>query len=348
MNFHTLGKSQFYKNKINDVGINNNNFFVFIYMKYILVTGGAGFIGSNLCKYLLRDSEIFVYCLDNLITGSLKNIEELLLNKNFYFAKYDITTDTILQDLAFGKIDEIYHLACIASPPKYKKYSIETLTTSFQGTKNVLDVARKYGAKFLFTSTSEVYGDPLIHPQPEEYFGNVNTLGERSCYDEGKRVGESLIYEYRRLFHVDAKIVRIFNTYGPFMDIDDGRVITNFIKQIREAKPIVIYGDGKQTRSFCYIDDMIDGLYRMMNSSELGPINIGNPYCEFTLNELVKLFENISERRVEVTYIDPTENDPKQRKPVIEKAKNLLGWQPKVGLEDGLKNTINYFSKSHN
>ena len=313
-------------------------------MKYILVTGGAGFLGSNLCKYLLRDPETFVYCLDNLITGSLKNIEELLVNKNFYFAKYDITTDTILQDLSFGKVDEIYHLACIASPPKYKKYSIETLVTSFQGTKNVLDMARKYGAKFLFTSTSEVYGDPLIHPQPEEYFGNVNTVGERSCYDEGKRVGESLIYEYRRLFDVDAKIVRIFNTYGPFMDIDDGRVITNFIKQIKEDKPIVIYGDGTQTRSFCYVDDMIDGLYKMMNSSELGPINIGNPYCEFTLNELVKVFENISEKPVEVTYVDATENDPKQRKPVIEKAKKLLGWQPKVGLEDGLKNTINYFN----
>lgn len=312
-------------------------------MKHILVTGGAGFIGSNLCKFLLQDPENIVYCIDNLITGNTDNLTDIIENKNFYFAKYDITSDSVVKDLNYANIDEIYHLACIASPPKYKKYSIETLLTSFQGTKNMLDLAVKYNAKLLFTSTSEVYGDPLVHPQPEEYFGNVNTVGERSCYDEGKRVAESLIYEYRRLFNLDAKIVRIFNTYGPFMDIDDGRVITNFIKQIRENNSVIIYGDGLQTRSFCYIDDMVDGLYKLMNSSELGPINIGNPYCEFTLNELVKLFEFISGKKLDVLYIDSTENDPKQRKPVIEKAKKLLGWEPKVGLEDGLKNTIHYF-----
>jgi UDP-glucuronate decarboxylase len=313
-------------------------------MKHILITGGAGFIGSNLCKFLLKDPENIVYCIDNLITGNKENLADIIDNKNFYFAKFDISSSNAISQLDYTKIDEIYHLACIASPPKYKKYSIETLTTSFQGTKNMLELAKKCQAKLLFTSTSEVYGDPLVHPQPEEYFGNVNTVGERSCYDEGKRVAESLIYEYRRLYNVDAKIVRIFNTYGPFMDIDDGRVITNFIKQIQKNEPVVIYGDGSQTRSFCYIDDMIDGLYKLMNSSQLGPINIGNPYCEFTLNELINVFENILERKIEVTYIDATENDPKQRKPIIEKAKNLLGWDPKVTLEDGLKNTISYFS----
>ena len=313
-------------------------------MKHILITGGAGFIGSNLCKFLLKDPENIVYCIDNLITGNKENLADIIDNKNFYFAKFDISSSNAISQLDYTKIDEIYHLACIASPPKYKKYSIETLTTSFQGTKNMLELAKKCQAKLLFTSTSEVYGDPLVHPQPEEYFGNVNTVGERSCYDEGKRVAESLIYEYRRLYNVDAKIVRIFNTYGPFMDIDDGRVITNFIKQIQKNEPVVIYGDGSQTRSFCYIDDMIDGLYKLMNSSQLGPINIGNPYCEFTLNKLINVFENILERKIEVTYIDATENDPKQRKPIIEKAKNLLGWDPKVTLEDGLKNTISYFS----
>lgn len=313
-------------------------------MKYILVTGGAGFIGSNLCKFLLKDPENIVYCVDNLITGNKKNLADIIDNKNFYFEKFDITSSTASSDLNYTSLDEIYHLACIASPPKYKKYSIETLVTSFQGTKNMLELARLSKARLLFTSTSEVYGDPLVHPQSEEYFGNVNTVGERSCYDEGKRVAESLIYEYRRLFNVDAKIVRIFNTYGPFMDIDDGRVITNFIKQIEKNEPLVIYGDGTQTRSFCYIDDMVDGLYKLMNSSHLGPINIGNPYCEFTLNELITVFENILQKNLEVTYIDSTENDPKQRKPNIEKAKNLLGWNPTTGLEDGLKKTMFYFS----
>jgi UDP-glucuronate decarboxylase len=313
-------------------------------MKYILITGGAGFIGSNLCKHLLKDPNNYVICIDNLVTGSKKNLEEIMSNSNFYFAQYDITNKDALNELAFLHIDEIYHLACIASPPKYKQYSIETLTTSFQGTKNMLELVRKYNSKILFTSTSEVYGDPLIHPQPEEYFGNVNTVGERSCYDEGKRVAESLIYEYRRLYNVDAKIVRIFNTYGPFMDIDDGRVITNFIKQIQQDEPLVIYGDGTQTRSFCYIDDMINGLCKMMNSSELGPINIGNPYCEFTLNDLVKVFENVTNKKLSVNYISSTENDPKQRKPVIEKAKTLLGWEPVVGLENGISKTISYFT----
>jgi UDP-glucuronate decarboxylase len=312
----------------------------------ILVTGGAGFLGTNLCKKLLQDERNQVICIDNLVTGRIKNIVEFAGNVRYRFIKQDITDPTFstsFTEILPEKVDEIYHLACIASPPKYKEYSIETLMTSFVGTKNVLDLAKRYNAKVLFTSTSEVYGDPLVHPQPEEYFGNVNTFGERSCYDEGKRVAESLIYEYIRKFELDIKIVRIFNTYGPYMDIDDGRVITNFIKQIIANKPLVIYGDGTQGRSFCYVDDMINGLYLMMNSFETGPINIGNPYNEFTLNELVSQFEEILGRELEVSYIDATENDPKQRKPVIEKAKYLLEWEPSVTLKEGLHKTMKYF-----
>jgi UDP-glucuronate decarboxylase len=312
----------------------------------ILVTGGAGFLGINLCKKLLQDERNKVICIDNLVTGRIKNIVEFAGNVRYRFIKQDITDPTFntsFAEMLPEKVHEIYHLACIASPPKYKEYSIETLMTSFVGTKNVLDLAKIYKAKVLFTSTSEVYGDPLVHPQPEEYFGNVNTFGERSCYDEGKRVAESLIYEYIRKFGLDIKIVRIFNTYGPYMDIDDGRVITNFIKQILAGKPLVIYGDGTQGRSFCYVDDMINGLYLMMNSFETGPINIGNPYNEFTLNELVAQFEEMLGRELEVSYIDATENDPKQRKPVIEKAQYLLEWKPVVELAEGLKKTMTYF-----
>lgn len=338
-------------------------------MKNILVTGGAGFLGRNLCEKLLQDSNNKIICIDNLVTGSEKNIEEFMANPNFEFIFHDITspllnifctntntnTNTLsnfipYKDKSFPvgvfkseKIDEIYHLACIASPPKYKEFSLETLNTSFNGTQNVLELARAHGAKVLFTSTSEVYGDPLVHPQPEEYFGNVNTVGERSCYDEGKRVAESLIYEYRRKFNMDIKIVRIFNTYGPYMDIDDGRVITNFIKQIMANQPFIIYGDGTQSRSFCYVSDLIDGLYKMMNSEEKGPINIGNPNCEFTLNELVGQFEQITGSKFRVHKIDSTENDPKQRKPIIEKAQRLLKWEPKIGLENGLISTMYYF-----
>jgi UDP-glucuronate decarboxylase len=312
--------------------------------KYVLVTGGAGFLGSNLCKHLLKDEQVHVFCVDNLITGNTSNLAEIIDNPRFSFYEYDITHRNATNDLRFVWLDEIYHLACIASPPKYKAHSLETLNTSIQGTKNMLEVARLTGAKLLFSSTSEVYGDPLVHPQSEDYFGNVNTVGERSCYDEGKRVAETFIYEYRRLYGIDAKIVRIFNTYGPFMDIDDGRVITNFIKQIKSGQPLLIHGDGSQTRSFCYVDDMIDGLCKMMASDQKGPINIGNPFCEFTLNDLVSKFEACYGKKLEVAYIDSTENDPKQRKPDISKASELLNWSPSISLEDGIQKTIDYFT----
>jgi len=315
-------------------------------MKVVVVTGGAGFLGRHLCERLLSTGESAVYCIDNLITGKIDNIQAFQGNSLFKFIQFDITQD--LMSLRRGgllpeKIDEIYHLACIASPPTYKKYSIETLMTSFHGTKNVLDLALETRAKVLFSSTSEVYGDPLVHPQYEEYFGNVNTVGERSCYDEGKRVAESLIYEYRRRYYMDLKIVRIFNTYGPYMDINDGRVITNFIKQMMANKPLFIYGNGEQGRSFCYVDDMINGLVAMMGSDEQGPINLGNPYNEFTLNELVREMEKITKKRVDVVYLEATENDPKQRKPVIEKAFTRLNWKPRITLDSGLRATMDHF-----
>ena len=308
--------------------------------KTILVTGGAGFLGRSLCKKLLENPNNIVICLDNLVTGSHKNIEEFEKNPNFTFLYADVT-----QSIQFPVLHEIYHMACIASPDKYKVHSIETLNTCFIGTQNMIQLAKQHNAKLLFTSTSEIYGDPDVHPQPENYFGNVNTMGERSCYDEGKRIGETLIYEYRKKHGLDLKVVRIFNTYGPYMDINDGRVITNFIKQILNKEPLNIYGNGNQTRSFCYVDDMIDGLIRMMNSNEPGPINIGNPHCEFTLNELVKVFEKITNRKLPVTYLSSTENDPKQRRPVILKAQILLGFEPKIELVAGIQKTLDYFQK---
>lgn len=309
-------------------------------MKTILITGGAGFIGSNLINHLIADHKII--CLDNLITGSRNNIKKFIYHPNFCFCEHDICEP--LENIYLPKkIDEIYHLASIASPEKYKKYSMETLFTSIYGTKNVLDLCLKHRAKLVFSSTSEIYGDPLVHPQPEEYFGNVNTMGERSCYDEGKRVSETLIYLYRQKYDLDIKIVRIFNTYGPFMDIEDGRVITNFIKNILSNKPVTINGDGEQTRSFCYIDDMILGLEKMMNSEEKGPINLGNPHCEVSLNKLVEIFENHMKIKIPIQYVEFTQDDPKVRKPVIDKANQLLGWEPMVSLEEGLKKTFDYF-----
>lgn len=321
---------------VNRTNIRENNF------KIILITGGAGFIGRNLCKLLLKNNNNKILCLDNLITGSLDNISEFMNNPNFRFINFDIKNK-----MFFPHIDEIYHLACIASPDKYKEKSIETLVTCFEGTKNVLELAKIHKCKVLFTSTSEIYGDPLVHPQEETYYGNVNTIGERSCYDEGKRISETLLYEYRKIYNLDLKIVRIFNTYGPYMNINDGRVITNFIKNILNNESIIIYGNGNQTRSFCYIDDLINGLVKMMNSNENGPINLGNPYNEITINELVTLFKNIVNSEFKVIYKELTEDDPKKRKPNIHKAISKLEFEPKINIIDGLNKTIEYFMKNN-
>lgn len=307
-------------------------------MKTIVITGGAGFIGSNLIDRLIHTDRVI--CIDNLITGQYKNIEKHIKNPNFTFISHDICEPIELNE---PHVDQIYHLASLASPEKYKKYPLETLFTSINGTQNVLKLCEKYKCSMLFTSTSEIYGDPLVHPQPEEYFGNVNTVGERSCYDEGKRVCETMIYEYRKKHDLDLKIVRLFNTYGPMMDLNDGRVITNFIHQLIKDQPLEIYGDGSQTRSFCYIDDMLDALILMMNSDELGPINLGNPNCEFTINELVHLFETLTNLNIKVNYLEKTQDDPQVRKPVIDKAIAKLNWNPQIDLEDGLIQTLKYF-----
>jgi len=340
--------------------------------KTIVVTGGAGFIGSNLCIHLLAKSpDNHVICIDNLITGSLDNLREIMEPRHprFRFIDYDITKP--INPILFNEedIDEIYHLASIASPEKYKKYSMETLLTSINGTQRVLDYCVLYNCKMLFTSTSEVYGDPLVHPQPETYYGNVNTVGERSCYDEGKRVAETLIYEYQKRFpDLDLKVARLFNTYGPRMDLNDGRVITNFIRQIKRGEPITIYGDGTQTRSFCYVDDTVRALVAFMAAAEtsvgdVGPVNIGNPDCEFTMNELVDVFRRAVRRpgggveggegddgggddrsaAFEVKYLPRTQDDPMCRRPVITKAQELFGFRCDVGLEEGIQRVWDYF-----
>ena len=329
--------------------------------KTILVTGGAGFIGSNLCIHLISQSpNNYVICVDNLITGHLENLADIMNDDNprFRFINYDITKP--IDPTLFGEehIDEIYHLASIASPEKYKKYSMETLLTSINGTQRVLDYCVLYNCKMLFTSTSEVYGDPLIHPQHESYYGNVNTVGERSCYDEGKRVAETLVYEYQKRFpELELKVARLFNTYGPRMDLNDGRVITNFIRQIKRGEPIEIYGDGTQTRSFCYIDDTVRALVALMATTEssindVGPVNIGNPDCEFTMNELVEVFQLVLRQRSDddgdesafaVKYLPKTQDDPMCRRPVITKAQELFGFRCDVTLEEGIQRVWDYF-----
>lgn len=313
--------------------------------KNILITGSAGFIGTNLVLRLLNTTtDCKIIGLDNLLTSQLPCQQTTLESERYKFIQCDIVTDLhILSTLP--KIDEIYHLASIASPPKYCKYPIETLDVNIIGTKNILDLAVKHGAKFILTSTSEVYGDPLEHPQKESYYGNVNTVGERSCYDESKRCAETYVYEYRRKYCGDFKICRIFNTYGPHMDIDDGRVVTNIIKQSITNRPVLICGDGKQTRSFCYIDDMLDGLTALMASREAGPINLGNPTTECSINRLVKLFETIVGGKLILTRVPKMENDPLVRKPDITKAEIMLGFSPKIGLEEGMQKTFDHFAK---
>lgn len=309
-------------------------------MKKILVTGGAGFLGSNLCHYLIEKGN-FVYCLDNLYTGRLSNISDLLENPNFKFLEWDI------QNFADLDVDEIYNAACPASPPAYQKSPTNTTKTCIFGALNVLELAKKYNAKVLQFSTSEVYGEPLVHPQVESYRGNVNPIGIRSCYDEGKRCAESLFFDYHREFGVKIKVIRIFNTYGKNMDPNDGRVVSNFICQALNNEDITIYGDGKQTRSFCYVDDLIEAIVRVMEDTDdsfLGPINLGNP-GEFTMAELANKIIALTNTKSKIKYEKLPSDDPTQRRPDISLAKKEINWEPKINLEQGLLKSIDYFIK---
>ncbi len=305
----------------------------------ILVTGGAGFLGSNLCERLVKDPENYVYCLDNLQTGRMENIRELLDKPNFRFIEHDIVEPIELE------VDQIYNAACPASPPAYQADPVHTLKTSVFGILNMLELARKHNATVLQFSTSEVYGDAQVHPQPETYWGNVNPDGIRSCYDEGKRAAETLCFDYHRRYGVKIKVIRIFNTYGPKMDPNDGRVISNFVNQALRGEDLTVYGDGKQTRSFCYVDDLIEGIVRMMNSPDevTGPVNLGNP-GEFTMLELAEEVLEQTGSQSKLVFHDLPKDDPKQRRPDITKAKQLLGWEPKVPLREGLAKTIEYYT----
>ncbi len=302
-------------------------------MKKILVAGGAGFIGSHLIKRLLNESN-YVICLDNFLTGQKENIIDF--KNNFKLIKHDIINPIDI------KVDEIYNLACPASPKQYFKYPIYTTKISVFGTLNLLELAAKYNAKYLQASTSEIYGDPLIHPQTEEYFGNVNPIGPRACYDEGKRCAETLCSDFKREKNLNIKIVRIFNTFGENMSKNDGRVISNFIIQALKNENLTIYGDGKQTRSFCYVDDLVNGLIKMMNSNYFGPINLGNPE-EYTILEVAKKIIKLTNSKSKIIFLDALQDDPKLRKPNINKAKQLLNWSPEISFEEGLKKTISYF-----
>lgn len=306
-------------------------------MSRILVTGGAGFLGSHLCDRLIEAGNE-VICVDNLFTGSKDNINHLLSNPKFTFICHDIT-----EPLGDIKVEQIYNLACPASPPYYQYDPIKTAQTSVFGAMNMLELARKVRATILQASTSEVYGDPLVHPQPESYRGNVNTIGIRSCYDEGKRMAETLFFDYHRQHNIDIKVIRIFNTYGPRMDANDGRVVSNFIVQALKGEDITIYGDGNQTRSFCYVDDLIEGMMRMMNSKDFtGPVNLGNP-GEFSMLELAQKVLELTGSDSKLVYMPLPGDDPTQRKPVIDLAKEKLDWEPTIALEEGLKKTIEYF-----
>jgi UDP-glucuronate decarboxylase len=304
-----------------------------------LVTGGAGFIGSHLCDRLIHEGND-VICVDNLFTGRKNNIRHLLNNPYFEFIRHDIT------EPLYVEVDQIYNLACPASPIHYQYNPIKTAKTSIIGTLNMLGLAKRVGARILQASTSEVYGDPEIHPQPESYRGCVNPIGIRACYDEGKRMAETLMFDYHRMHSVEIKIIRIFNTYGPRMSINDGRVVSNFIVQGLKNEDITIYGDGKQTRSFCYIDDLIDGIVKMMNSNceFTGPCNIGNP-TELSMIELAETIIKLTNSKSKLIYEPLPQDDPIQRKPIIELAKKELGWNPTINLERGLTHTIDYFRK---
>ncbi|MGC9330509.1 MAG: UDP-glucuronic acid decarboxylase family protein [Bacteroidales bacterium] len=309
-------------------------------MKKILITGGAGFIGSHLCERLLNEGNE-VICLDNYFTGSKQNIIHLMDNPYFELIRHDVTMPYYVE------VDEIYNLACPASPIHYQYNPIKTVKTSVMGAINMLGLAKRIKAKVLQASTSEVYGDPQVHPQTEDYWGHVNPIGSRSCYDEGKRCAETLFYDYHKQNKVKIKIARIFNTYGPNMNPDDGRVISNFIVQALRGEDITIYGSGKQTRSFQYVDDLIEGMMRLMDTGKdiTGPINLGNPH-EFTILELAETILKLTNSTSKITYHPLPADDPIQRQPDISLAKtNLNGWEPTIQLEDGLKHTIDYFKK---
>jgi len=302
-----------------------------------LVTGGAGFLGSHLCERLLREG-LEVVCLDNCYTGSEENVSHLVGNPGFSFLHHDVTLPVDVE------VDEIYNLACPASPVHYQFHPIQTTKTSVYGAINMLDLASRINAKVLQASTSEVYGDPAIHPQHEAYWGNVNPIGLRSCYDEGKRCAETLFFDYRRQLDVRIKVGRLFNTYGPRMDPQDGRVVSNFIVHALGNKPITIFGDGSQSRSFCYVDDMVDSLVLLMNSADdfTGPVNLGNP-SEFTILELARMVIDLTGSRSPIVFAAERDDDPRQRQPDIALARDRLGWMPNVPLEDGLVRTIAYF-----
>jgi UDP-glucuronate decarboxylase len=306
-------------------------------IKRVLITGGAGFLGSHLCERLLKEGND-ILCLDNFFTGNKNNIVHLLGRPHFEVIRHDIINPIYLE------VDEIYNLACPASPVHYQFNPIKTIKTNVMGTINVLGIAKRTKAKILQASTSEVYGDPDMHPQKESYWGRVNPVGIRSCYDEGKRAAECLMMDYRRQNAVNAKIVRIFNTYGPRMAVNDGRVVSNFIVQALQGKNITVYGNGNHTRSFCYCDDLIDGLIKMMNSADdfFGPVNIGNP-DEFTILQLARMIIDLTGGSSKIDFQPLPADDPTQRKPDITLAENKLGWQPKIALEQGLVSTIQYF-----
>ncbi len=304
----------------------------------ILVTGGAGFLGSHLCDRLVEAGHE-VLCVDNLFTGSKTNIRDCLKSTQFEFIRHDLVRPLLLE------VDQIYNLACPASPVQYQHNPIKTVKTNVLGTMNMLGMAKRVHARLLQASTSEIYGDPLQHPQKESYWGHVNPIGRRSCYDEGKRVAETLVMDYHRQNRVDVCIARIFNTYGPRMALNDGRVVSNFIIQALRNKPITVFGDGKQSRSFCYVDDLIDGLIRLMNKSTFtGPVNLGNPR-EFTIQELAKLVITMTGSRSKIVRRPLPSDDPRQRRPDISLAKQKLGWSPTTPLQEGLKKTIDYFDE---
>jgi UDP-glucuronate decarboxylase len=302
-----------------------------------LVTGGAGFIGSHLCAKLVHDGND-VICVDNLFTGSKKNVAGLFDNRNFEFVRHDVTEPFM------AEVDQIYDLACPASPPHYQYNPIKTIKTNILGALNSLGLAKRVKARVLLASTSEVYGDPGVHPQPETYWGNVNPIGIRSCYDEGKRCAETLFFSYHREHNLEIKVARIFNTYGPNMNPDDGRVVSNFITQALRGEDITIYGDGKQTRSFCYVDELVDGLIRLMNSPVefTGPCNLGNP-SEFTMLGLAEKVIELTNSKSKIKFMPLPGDDPKQRRPDITLAVEKLGWKPTIELESGLIKTIEYF-----